>query len=61
MSKKPRVEFWHKKQDKCTGSASQARHSSLKEGRPLLNSARSLTGAQNFMNALKVEIRKAVQ
>jgi hypothetical protein len=61
MTKKQRIQFWHKKQEHCAGPASQARHASVKDGRLVPNFGQSLTGAQEFIKSLKAEIKKAVQ
>ncbi len=57
---KTRIEYWHKKQGKGASPSATVRHASVREGRPVLNAAPKLTGAQAFMQKLKTEIKRAV-
>ena len=60
MAKHGKIDYWHKKQGKGAGVSAAARHSSDKDGRPLPNPAPKLTGAQEFMRKLKLEIKRSV-
>jgi hypothetical protein len=60
MTKRAKVEYWHKKQGRETSPSATARHASVKDGRPVPNPAPKLTGAQEFIRKLKQEIRRSV-
>ncbi|MBF0485691.1 MAG: hypothetical protein HQL16_04150 [Candidatus Omnitrophica bacterium] len=60
MAKRPKTEYWHKKQGKTSSVSSQAVHSSVKDGHPLLNPSPKPSRAEMFLRNLKTEIKKAL-
>lgn len=60
MTRNAKLAYWHKRQGKGADLSATARHSSLKDGKALPNPLTRVTGAEEFLRKLQIEIRRSV-